>query len=760
MSQTLSAGSGIDHGLHGDEARALAQGRHENPFAVLGPHRTGDGSAVVRVFRPGAERAEVIDRKGQVLADLERGEVDGLFSGVVAEGFDDHLFRFWHGDSSWEEEDTYRFGPILGDLDTYLMREGRHYRLYEKLGAHPTEMDGVKGVAFAVWAPDARRVSVVGNFNAWDGRRHIMRKRVDAGVFEIFVPGLGRGEVYKYELIGGHGEVLPLKADPVGFRQELAPSTASVVDGLVEHEWKDDAFRSKWSDWQSADKPVSIYEVHLGSWKRGDYNSFLDYDALARELVAYVKEMGFTHVEFLPVSEHPFYGSWGYQPIGLYAPTARYGDPAGFARLVDAFHQADIGVLLDWVPGHFPTDIHGLGRFDGTALYEHADPRRGFHKDWNTLIYDYGRTEVKNYLVSNGLYWLDRFHIDGLRVDAVASMLYLDYSRSHGEWEPNIYGGRENLEAMAFLKETNEQVGGQFPNATTHAEESTSFPNVSRPTYAGGLGFHFKWNMGWMHDTLHFMQEDPINRKYHMHHMTFGMVYAYSENFVLPLSHDEVVYGKGSILGKMPGDWWQKFANLRAYYGFMWTHPGKKLLFMGGEFGQSAEWNHDQSLDWHLLDHAEHRGVQRLVRDLNTLYRGLPALHENDCDPHGFEWVDTSNVEQSVLAYLRKDREGRPALVVCNFTPNVHHGYRVGVPHGGFWEEVMNTDAEIYGGSNVGNMGGREAEEVHCNGRPFSLSLSLPPLSTVVFAPRREAGEAAEPALDAALLDEQDLVKA
>ncbi|RIY00135.1 1,4-alpha-glucan branching protein GlgB [Aureimonas flava] len=738
MSQTETTRSqtrsGIDHALHGDEAQALALGRHENPFAVLGIHRT-EGGAVIRVLRPGAERAEVIDADGKVLGTLERGEVDGLFTGFLAGEVPAHRFRFTHGDVTWEEEDTYRFGTILTDFDAYLLAEGRHYKLYEKLGAHPREMDGVAGVAFAVWAPDARRVSVVGNFNAWDGRRHVMRKRLDTGVFEIFVPGLRRGEVYKYEIIGKHGEVLPLKADPVGFRQELAPSTASIVDGLVEHEWSDDAFRAKPQDWQGREKPVSIYEVHLGSWRRGEGDTFLDYDALARELTAYVKDMGFTHVEFMPVSEHPFYGSWGYQPIGLYAPTARYGDPEGFARLVDALHGADIGVLLDWVPGHFPTDVHGLGRFDGTALYEHADPRRGFHKDWNTLIYDYGRTEVKNYLVANGLYWLDRFHVDGLRVDAVASMLYLDYSRNHGEWEPNIHGGRENLEAMAFLKETNEQVGGQYPNASTHAEESTAFPDVSRPTYAGGLGFHFKWNMGWMHDTLHFMQEDPINRKYHMHHMTFGMVYAYSENFVLPLSHDEVVYGKGSILGKMPGDRWQKFANLRAYYGFMWTHPGKKLLFMGGEFGQSAEWNHDQSLDWHLLQHREHEGVQRLIRDLNTLYRGVPALYENDCDPQGFEWVDTSNADQSILSFLRKDKHGGAALVVCNFTPNVHHDYRIGVPHGGFWAEALNTDAEIYGGSNVGNMGGKEAEEIHANGRPFSVALSLPPLSTVVLVP-------------------------
>ena len=576
---------------------------------------------------------------------------------------------------------------------------------------------------------------MVGTFNSWDGRRSVMRKRHECGVWELFIPKIGKGESYKYEVIGADGNLQPLKADPVGFRQEIAPSTASVVNGLVEHYWKDQAFRAHGSDWQDREKPISIYEVHLGSWRRGADNEFLDYDALAKDLVAYVKEMGFTHVELLPVSEHPFYGSWGYQPIGMYATTSRYGSPEAFARLVDALHQEEIGVILDWVPGHFPTDVHGLCRFDGTAIYEHPDPRRGFHKDWNTLIYDYGRREVKNYLVANALYWLDQFHIDGLRVDAVASMLYLDYSRNQGEWEPNIHGGRENLEAMAFLKDTNERVGEYYPKATTHAEESTAFPDVSRPTYAGGLGFHFKWNMGWMHDTLHYMQEDPINRRYHHHHMTFGMVYAYSENFVLPLSHDEVVYGKGSLIGKMPGDDWQKFANLRAYFGFMWTHPGKKLLFMGGEFAQWREWNHDQSLDWHLLEEegSRHKGVQNLVRDLNTMYREIPALHQLDCDPAGFEWVDTSNVEESVIAFLRKDRDGRSVLIVSNFTPIARHGYRVGVSKDGHWAERLNTDAEVYGGSNVGNLGGVMAEEHSVHGRPYSIALTLPPLGTIVM---------------------------
>ncbi|WP_152047254.1 1,4-alpha-glucan branching protein GlgB [Aureimonas psammosilenae] len=741
------------HHHPGDEAVwALEHGRQYDPFAVLGPH-AAEGGMIVRAFRPGAESADVIDASGKVLARLEAIGHGDLHSGFVpglAQG-DAYRLRYHHKGVDWEEEDVYRFGQILGAHDAYYLSQGVHNRLYEAFGAHPFEMEGVKGVKFVVLAPDAQRVSVVGHFNGWDGRRHVMRFRHDCGAWEIFIPGIAKGEVYKFEVIGIRGDMQPTKQDPVGFFHEQAPSTASIVSGLVEHDWKDDEFRAQGPDWQDAGKPVSIYEVHLGSWRRGDWNAMLDYDQIAGQLVPYIKDMGFTHVEFLPVSEHPFYGSWGYQPIGLFAPSSRYGTPEGFARLVDALHQEGIGVIVDWVPGHFPTDVHGLARFDGTALYEHPDPRRGFHQDWNTLIYDYGRTEIRNFLFSNALYWLDRFHIDALRVDAVASMLYLDYSRKHGEWEPNIFGGRENLEAIAFLKETNERVGGLYPAASTHAEESTSFPNVSRPTYAGGLGFHFKWNMGWMHDTLHFMQEDPINRRYHLHHMTFGMVYAYSENFILPLSHDEVVYGKGSILNKMPGDHWQKFANLRAYYAFMWTHPGKKLLFMGGEFGQSAEWNHDQSLDWHLLEYPEHRGVQRLIRDLNTMYREIPALHQLDCDPAGFEWIDTQNAEQTVLSYLRKDRDGRSVVVVCNFTPLVRENYRVGVPHEGFWAERLNTDAEIYAGSNVGNMGGAEAEDVSANGREWSVSLTLPPLATVVLVAEEKPTAAVTP-LPAAVL--------
>ena len=735
MSSTNNA-SGIDHRPEESRAWEIGRGVHGDPFSILGRFEV-EGGSIVRVYRPGAHSATVIDDSGAELGKLEQFGPEEFYSGFVP-GLTAQMpyrMRYTHKDEAWEEEDPYRFGPILGEQDVYLIAEGNHYRLYEKLGAHPMDNGGVKGTAFAVWAPNARRVSVVGNFNSWDGRRSVMRKRHECGVWELFIPHIGKGETYKYEVIGPDGAIQPLKADPVGFRQELAPSTASIVQGLVEHEWKDQEFQSHKADWQDREKPVSIYEVHLGSWQRGPDNTFLDYDEIAEKLAAYVTEMGFTHVELMPVSEHPFYGSWGYQPIGMYAPSSRYGTAEGFARLVDTMHQHNIGVLVDWVPGHFPTDAHGPGLFDGRPIYEHPNPNRGFHKDWNTLIYDYGRPEVKNYLVANGLYWLDQFHIDGLRIDAVASMLYLDYSRNAGEWEPNIHGGRENLEAMAFLKDTNERVGEYFPKATTHAEESTAFPDVSRPTYAGGLGFHFKWNMGWMHDTLHYMQEDPINRRYHHHHMTFGMVYAYSENFVLPISHDEVVYGKGSMIEKMPGDEWQKFANLRAYYGFMWTHPGKKLLFMGQEFGQWREWNHDQSLDWHLLDGegSRHKGLQTLVRDLNHLYREIPALHELDCEPAGFEWVDTANVEQSILAYARKDREGRTVLIVCNFTPVPRHDYRVGVSTAGTWSERLNTDAEVYGGSNVGNMGGKEAEEHSVHGRPYSISLSLPPLGTIVM---------------------------
>jgi 1,4-alpha-glucan branching enzyme len=718
------------------EIEAIVRGDHGNPFAVLGLH-DAPGGLVARAFIPDARRVLVIDRNsGDTVAELQRQHPNGFFAGLVnrAERFAYRL-RQEGGSGPEEFDDPYGFGTILSGFDLYLMGEGSHQRLYDRMGAHPITLGGVAGVSFVVWAPNARRVSVVGDFNGWDGRRHVMRHR-ESGVWEIFIPALPVGTIYKYEIKSANGSLLPLKADPFAFRAEHPPRTASVVNGIPERHWHDQAWMLRRGAVNAREAPISIYECHLGSWARvpEEGNRYLSYDELGDRLIPYVKDLGFTHIELLPVSEFPFDGSWGYQPVGLFAPTSRFGTPEQFARFVERCHQADLGVIIDWVPGHFPTDAHGLGRFDGTALFEHEDPRQGFHRDWNTLIYNYGRTEVSNFLLSNGLYWLDRYHIDALRVDAVASMLYLDYSRQAGEWIPNREGGRENIEAVAFLRRLNELVFGNHPGATTAAEESTAWPNVSRPTSMGGLGFGYKWNMGWMHDTLAYMSTDAIYRKYHHHQLTFGLLYAFSENFILPLSHDEVVHGKGSLLGKMPGDRWQRFANLRAYYGFMFTHPGKKLLFMGGEFGQEREWNHDRSLDWHLLSDPMHGGLQRLVRDLNQAYRSVPALHQLDCEPNGFEWLDANDGEHSVLAFLRKGFDvDRPAITVCNFTPVPRHGYRIGVPLPGVYREVVNTDAECYGGSNLGNGGCVVAEVVPCHNRPCSLSLTLPPLGTLVL---------------------------
>ncbi|WP_026379410.1 1,4-alpha-glucan branching protein GlgB [Afifella pfennigii] len=719
--------------------RLLIEGGQSDPFALLGPHQS-EGGITIRAYHPGAERAEVLSAdEMSVLAQMEPLDV-GFFAAFLPGAVLDQPYRlrFFVGEASWTAGDAYRFPPLLGELDLHLIGEGRHRRLYEKLGAHPTTLEGAEGTAFAVWAPNARRVSVLGGFNDWDGRRHVMRKRHEGGIWELFIPDIGPGELYKYELISAEGRRLPLKADPFAFSQEAPPSTASRVAGLPERAWSDAAWMERRKARNEHNAPISIYEVHLGSWRRQEDGGFLSYQALADELVPYVKEMGFTHIELLPISEHPFSGSWGYQPIGLYAPTARFGTPEEFARFVERCHEADIGLIIDWVPAHFPTDEHGLARFDGTALYEHADPRQGFHRDWNTLIYNFGRTEVRNFLEANALYWLDEFHIDGLRVDAVASMLYLDYSREPGEWVPNVHGGRENLEAIAFLRNMNTDVFGAFAGATTFAEESTAWPGVSRPVETGGLGFGFKWNMGWMHDTLSYIQNDPVHRRYHHHQMTFGLLYAFSENFVLPLSHDEVVHGKGSMLGKMPGDTWQRFANLRAYYGFMWTHPGKKLLFMGGEIAQEREWGHDGALDWHLLEDQHHAGVQRLVRDLNWLYRETPALHQRDCEPAGFQWIDASDADQSVFSYLRRGEEPDEVVaVICNFTPVVREGYRIGLPFAGRWEERLNTDAAIYGGSNVGNGGAVHASEEAWHGQPASVALTLPPLGVLVLKYQR-----------------------
>ncbi len=733
----LAASVRRDDSLTPEMVRALLHADHTDPFAVLGMH-ADSGSVTIRVLQPGASRVRVQERRsGEIVAELPRMHAEGLFAGRLGleAPFDYRLEVTW-GEQIEIIEDPYAFGPVLGELDIHLLAEGRHLQLYRVLGAHPRVHEGVAGVSFAVWAPNARRVSLVGDFNDWDGRRHVLRRRQEIGIWEIFIPGLAAGALYKYEILGPDGHRLPLKADPVAFAAQRPPETASRVHGLVHHEWQDAAWMKTRAERDLRAEPMSIYEVHLGSWRRelGEGGRYLTYRELAEQLVPYVKELGFTHIELMPVSEYPFDGSWGYQPTGMYAATSRFGEPEDLAYLIDRCHQAGIGVLIDWVPGHFPADPHGLGLFDGTHLYEHADPRQGFHQDWNTLIYNYGRNEVRNFLVANALFWLDQYHIDGLRVDAVASMLYLDYSRNAGEWVPNRYGGRENLEAIDFLKETNELVFGSFPGATTIAEESTAWPAVSRPTYAGGLGFGFKWNMGWMHDTLEFVRHDPVYRRHHYHQLTFGLVYAFSENFVLPLSHDEVVHGKGSLIGKQPGDRWQRFASLRSYYGFMFTHPGKKLLFMGAELAQEREWNHDRGLDWHLLDDDLHRGVQRLIRDLNHLYAADPALHRLDCEAEGFEWIEASDPDNTVLAYVRRaEAGGLPTVIVCNFTPIVRRGYRLGVPVAGRYRERLNTDGADYGGSNVGNGGGIETEAVAWHGRQQSLCLTLPPLATLVL---------------------------
>jgi 1,4-alpha-glucan branching enzyme len=718
-------------------ARAIARGELDDPFSVLGMHEV-DGQLVIRAFAPGAESVVALDAAtgGRVaeLAPIDGAE--GVFAAAVPhrQRRFAYLLKLRRGDAEWQLDDAYRYGPVLGEMDEYLMGEGSHRHLWHALGAHVIEHEGSTGTHFAVWAPNARRVAVVGDFNHWDGRRHVMRRRGATGVWEIFLPGVGEGARYKYEVRAPDGTTLPLKADPVGFGAEHPPATASVVRDLRERSWRDGDWMARRSEAQRFDQPISIYEVHLGSWRRvpEEGTRRLSYLELGHQLVEYVRYMGFTHIELLPITEHPFDGSWGYQPIGLYAPTIRHGTLAEFRDLVEACHAAGLGLILDWVPGHFPSDEHGLGRFDGTALYEHADPREGFHPDWNTLVYNYGRREVANYLIANALYWLGEHHIDALRVDAVASMLYRDYSRADGQWVPNILGGRENLEAIDFLRRMNETVYGEVPGIETFAEESTAWPAVSHPTSQGGLGFGYKWNMGWMNDTLDYMQREPVHRRYHHYQMTFGLTYAFSENFVLPLSHDEVVHGKGSLLAKMPGEGAEKFANLRAYYGFMWSHPGKKLLFMGGEFGHGREWNHDISLDWHLLDHGWHRGVQSLVRDLNRLYRDTPALHVKDCVPGGFQWIEPNDAEESVYAYARFGAEtDPPVVVVCNFTPVQRERWRVGLPEAGLWIEVLNTDAPTYGGDGRAANGAVTSEPVAWQGRAQSAELSLPPLSTV-----------------------------
>jgi 1,4-alpha-glucan branching enzyme len=717
----------------------LVRREHHDPHAVLGAHATPDG-VVIRAYRPGACAITALVENGTSV-ELEQIHPAGVFEGTL-EGVEvpmHYRLEVDYGDAgTFTIEDPYSFGPTLGELDLYLAGEGRHEQLYEKLGAHVREHEGVQGTAFAVWAPAAQAVSVVGDFNFWDGRLHPMRSLGASGIWELFLPDVAPGTRYKYEILGADGE-LALKADPYAFEAELPPRTASVVN-QPKHRWsqRDADWLATRAEEQPLRRPVSIYEVHLGSWRLNtlEDNRSLSYLELADELGAYVKDMGFTHVELLPVMAHPFSGSWGYQVTGYFAPAPRYGSPDELRGFIDRMHELGIGVLLDWVPAHFPRDQFALAQFDGTALYEHADPRRGAHPDWGTLVFNFGRHEVRNFLISNALFWLREYHVDGIRVDAVASMLYLDYSRREGEWVPNQFGGREDLDAVAFLKELNEVLYGREPGVITAAEESTAWPGVSRPTYLGGLGFGFKWNMGWMHDTLGYFQQDPIYRRYHHHALTFSLMYAFSENFILPLSHDEVVHGKGSLYNKMPGDRWQKLANLRALYAYMWAHPGKKLLFMGSEFAQEAEWSHERSLDWHLLERPENSGMQALVRDLNRRYRDEPALWEVDSDSSGFWWIEPNDADANVISFARQSRDAERVLVfAANLSPVPRENYRLGLPRSCRWREAINTDSTFYGGSDMGNLGAVEPEPIGWHGQPFSAEVTLPPLAAVWLVP-------------------------
>jgi len=724
--QTSSPSADVAEGhINPQELTALAHGLHDNPFGVLGPQ-----NGWLRVFVPGASKVAVLDPDGERTALTEQAQ--GLFIGRVpyAQAGDGSSYRLAIQWPAAEQitADPYAFGALLDDTTLQRLAQGAWREAGEALGAHLVEVDGVSGLRCAVWAPNARRVAVAGDFNGWDARRHGMRLRHAAGVWEIFIPGVRPGERYKFAITDRNGNQF-MKADPMARRSEMAPATASIVDDPAPYTWSDEDWMQGRGARQSPDAPISIYEVHAGSWA-GCESGVCGWDQMADKLPGYARAMGFTHLELMPIMEHPFGGSWGYQPLGMFAPTARYGPPEAFARFIDRCHAAGIGVILDWVPAHFPDDAHGLAAFDGTSLYEYEDPREGYHPDWHTMVYNLGRNEVKAFMIASAMHWLRRFHIDGLRVDAVASMLYRDYSRQPGEWIPNRYGGRENLEAVQFLQELNDTVRAEVPDAIMVAEESTAWPGVTAPVSEGGLGFHYKWNMGWMHDTLRYLSQDPIHRRYHHHDITFGMVYAFSERFILPLSHDEVVHGKGSLLGKMPGDTQTRLANLRAYYGFMWAHPGKKLLFMGGELAQPAEWNHDATLNWNLLDHAGHLGIQRLVADLNRLYRDVPALHARDADPSGFAWTILDDQDNSVVAFLRTDGQ-QQMLVVSNFTPVTRHDYRIGVPRAGRWAERLNTDASHYGGSGQGNQGGAHTGDMAAHGQPQALSLILPPLSTL-----------------------------
>ncbi|SDX39349.1 1,4-alpha-glucan branching protein GlgB [Thiocapsa roseopersicina] len=729
----------------------IIEARHHDPFEILGRHLEGD-RAVVRVFLPGAESVALVEAS-EPFARIE-GTDFFLWEGPASKV--PERYRIDWIDAAGDHHvhhDAYCFPPQLADFDLHLFGEGRHWHAYRFLGSHLTDVDGVSGVQFAVWAPSAERVSVVGDFNQWDGRAHPMRVRGGTGVWELFIPGIGQGGFYKYE-IRDRATNIHVKIDPYAQAFQERPQTAGFICPESRFRWADQAWlaaRAE-SDWQHS--PFSVYEVHLGSWQRGADGEFLNYRVLAEQLADYVTELGFTHIELLPITEHPLDASWGYQCTGYFAPSARFGSPDDFRFFVDYLHGRGIGVLLDWVPAHFPKDAYALARFDGTALYEHADPRMGEHKDWGTLIFNFGRNEVKNFLLSSALYWLDEFHLDGLRVDAVASMLYLDYSRNAGEWIPNKYGGNENLEAVDFIRQLNTVTHEQHPGTLMIAEESTAWPAVSRPTYLGGLGFSMKWNMGWMHDTLSYMQKDPIYRHYHHDLLTFGLLYAFTENFVLPFSHDEVVHGKKSMLDKMPGDAWQKFASLRLLYTLMFSYPGKKLLFQGCEFAHGSEWDFDAAMDWDLLERPQHEGIKQIVSDLNRLYREQPALHEVDFDSSGFEWIDCHDSSQSVLSYLRKDLSGEQIVAAAfNFTPVPRTNYRIGVPEPGFYREALNSDAALYGGSNVGNQGGVEAEPVSWMGRPYSIPIALPPLAGIILVHEPMSAAAVESEKDAVIAD-------
>ena len=707
----------------------LVRGELRDPHSYLGKHPGKDGTTV-RAWRPEAESVTVMV-DGAAVGKLEKIDKAGVFEGVIDDDLKDYELEVTYaGGQTFCQRDAYAFLPTVGDMDLHLAGEGTHQRLWEALGAHPRTIDGVDGVSFAVWAPNARSVRVVGEFNSWDGRLLPMRSLGSSGIWELFVPDVEPGALYKYEILTAQGD-LKLKTDPLAFATEAPPSTACIVHEPA-YEWGDGDWVTKREKGDPYTAPMSVYELHLGSWRRHEDGSVMSYRDIAPMLAEYCKERGFTHVELMPVSEHPFTGSWGYQVSNYFAPTARHGSPDDFRFMVDTLHGAGIGVIVDWVPAHFPKDDWALARFDGTALYEHVDPRKGEHPEWGTLVFNYGRNEVRNFLIANALYWIEEFHIDGLRVDAVASMLYLDYSRKEGEWVPNEFGGRENLEAVEFLKQLNTVVHGEHPGVVMVAEESTAWPGVSRPIYAGGLGFGFKWNMGWMHDTLSYFSKEPVYRRYHHNNLTFSLMYAWSENFTLPLSHDEVVHGKGSLINKMPGDEWQKFANLRTLFAYMWAHPGKKLLFMGGEFGQYREWDHDQSLDWHLLDHPYHSGLGKLVGDLNRVYKETPALWELDNSPEGFRWIDANDADNNVISFYRTDTSGEHFLVcICNLSPVPREGFRVGLPKGARFTEVVNTDAEPYGGTNVGNMGSVLAEPKPWHGLEQSAVVNLPPLGAL-----------------------------